>query len=137
MATARTTAAKKAPRKKAAAKKAPTKKAPKTNGAHEPFDGVVKGELKYKVKAAQLEFEAADELVMKELRPQLQKLIDRTKRNSPAWKAANKARIDAINELIESVEPKLAEGYAVINVNTSEGTYRAVHDPDSVGRRLS
>ncbi len=132
---AKKTAKKKAPARKRTAKKAAKKAAPK-NGAHEPIVKDIKGEAKYKLKAAELEFAAEDQRVMIAIQPELQKLINRAKRNDRRWKAAAEARRDAINEFLDKEEKKLPEGYAIINVNPGEGNYRAVHDPDSVGQRL-
>ena len=125
----------KAPAKKAA-KKAPARKAPANQATHEPVDGEIKGELKYKLKAAQLEFAANDERVQRAIAPELKKLMDRAKRNDPRWKASVETRKDAINEFLAKEEKRLPEGYAIVNVSPEEGTYRAVYDPESVGQRI-
>lgn len=144
----RSAATKKATKKKAPARKAPARKSATksrskakskngSNGAPSPIEGKIKGEAKYKIKAVELEFEQEERRIMDALAPDIQRLIQRTKRNDPGWLKAAKARQDTINEYLDKEVPKLPDGFAVVRLNAKDGTYVAVHDPSRRDQRFA
>jgi len=131
--TAKKKSVRRAPRKKAA-KKAAKKADPKLSS--EPKDGKIVGELKYKLKALDLELAQENQRVEGALQPRIYEIVMRTKRNDMKWKKARDARVAAINEFIDKKTPSLPAGYAITTVNPVDGTYRAVYDPDLRGVHL-
>lgn len=134
--TTRRSATKKSATRKSAKKKPTRSRKKKSNGAQEPIEGKLCGESKYKVKAAQLELDAATQRIEQQIAADIQRIRDRARRNDPAWKKANAARTDAINEFLDTEEKRLPDGFAIVNVNALDGTYKALHDPEQVGKRL-
>jgi len=125
---------KRAPAKKRATKKRATKKS--SNGsaknlALEPLLGEILGEDKYRLKAAELEFQQHDTRVITAIQGELQRIIDRAKRNDPAWKKAFESRQAAITEYVSGEVETLDDGFAIKSIDCIEGTYRAIHDPEA------
>jgi hypothetical protein len=120
------------------AKKAPSEKvAAKKNGARPaPVEKQIRGELRYKLKAAHLEWNVENDRIIREAQADIQKLLNKKRRNDPAFKRTNKARIDAYNEVIDNVTPKLPEGFAVKHMDAVEGTFRAEYDPQNRGQHI-
>jgi predicted metal-dependent peptidase len=126
---------KRASARKRTAKKAPAKKKP--NGAPPaPIEKTFKGELRYKLKAAFLEWQAEDQRIIAEAQKDIQKVLDRRRRNDAAWKRTNKDRLAAFNEVVDTMTPKLPEGFAIKHINATEGSYRAEHDPEGRGKHV-
>ena len=142
MAAPRGRRAKKAPaQRKPARKKAPTKKkraSRKKNAADSgPMDRDIKpSELRYKLKAAELEWATEEARVVLAAQPDVQRILGRQRRNDRKWKSTNDARIAAYNEVIDAMTPKLPEGFAIRTVDAIEGTVRAHHDPDRRGEHV-
>ena len=127
---------KRAPARKRAAKKAPARKKP--DGAPSaPIEKSLTGELRYKLKAAFLEWQTEEARILVAAQKEIQKLLDRVRRNDAAWRRTNKARLAAFNEVVDTMTPKLPEGFAIKNIDASEGTYRAEHDPENRGQHVS
>lgn len=125
----RASSKKRTPAKKRAPK--PSNGSEKKNLALEPVAGEITGESKYRLKAAELEFQQHDTRVITAIQGELQRIIDRAKRNDPAWKKAFEARQAAITEYVSEEVETLDDGFAIKSIDCIEGTYRAIHDPEA------
>jgi hypothetical protein len=141
--TAQRTAAKSKTTKKVSRKSKTTKKAAtkaKANGKGAdtgPIEKDITEKLgKFKLKATQLEFERENIRVQASIQQQINNVVARAQRNDPAWKRVAEERKQAINEFIDKVTPTLPEGYAVTNVDSVEGTYKAIYAPERRGQKL-
>lgn len=126
-------------RRRAPAKKRATAK--KRNGASAPklkppIEMKVEGELKYKLKAAQLEFRQEDERVTASLQQTFARLKDQATTKDEKWMAAHEQRKEAVNEAITELTDALAEGYAIVAVDMVEGTVKAECNPADRGKLM-
>lgn len=140
MATPRT--AKKTTRKKAPRKKATAKKKAAANGKGSaaqppaPMEREIRGEQKYKLKAAHLEWKVEEDRIIAEAQAAIRKTLDRMRRNDIAWKRTNKARLAAFNEVIDKMTPKLPAGFAITNIDPLPGKVRCEHNPELRGQHI-
>jgi len=131
--TTRKRATKKATTRKRATKKAPAK--PKSTPA--PIEGkAIRGEMKYKLKAAHLEWAVEHERIIREAQDDIQKLLNKKRRNDAAYKRTNRVRLAAYNEVIDALTPKLPADFAIKNIDAVEGTYNAEYDPENRGQHI-
>lgn len=123
---------------KAAKKRGDKKGRAKQNAAAipKPIEEQITGELKYKLKAAQLELDAVSQRIEQRIAAAIKRIRDDARQADPAWCDAFEARRIAINELMDAEESKLPTGFVITRVDTIGGTYGAIYDPDNVGNRL-
>jgi hypothetical protein len=135
--TAKTTRKKTA---KKASKKTAKKAAAKSEngkGAPAPIEREIRGEQKYKLKAAHLEWKAEEDRIIQQAQTEIQNLLNRKRRNDNAWKRTNKARLAAFNEVIDTMTPKLPAGFAILNVDPLPGKIRCEHNPELRGQHVT
>jgi len=125
--------------KKTTTKRAPRKR--KSNTAvrpesQEPIELQIEGELRYKLKAAHLGWQAAESRVLAATQPEIQRILQRARRNDAEWKRLQQERVDAFNEVIDAMTPGLPDGFAIKHLDAVESTVKAIYDPASRGEHV-
>lgn len=122
---------KKSTRKKAPSKKKPRKRKTNGEGQKPPVDlKLEEGTLKYKLKAAALQFKQENARVSALAQPKIQEVLAAAQQSDKEWLKAFTEQQETIDEVILELQGALPPDYMVSNVNFADGIVTAVYNPD-------
>jgi hypothetical protein len=105
----------------------------KTNG-HIKF--AIPEALKYKLLYRESEYKKLVEPIKQRVQQELQALVAKAIKSDSRVSSAATQLEACVNEILDTVQPSLPEGYAVVFLASNEGAVVAKHAPEQVGKRF-